>query len=588
MSSIKILNNVSLFNRVTAVSGIQTPQIDGVDSKLILKPDPSLNNDQYLVVEPTGTGDIHIRAGGVMDNSAATLRLGGEYNNVQVSDSGRYIANITGMKDTSGNWHTNYDGGSSPWIFMTEEIVDGVQYKHSLYLPSSAHIGQEGGIATWHGDITFTGNLNLAGSATFHNTEYTTTSSISVTNTGTGPALVVNQTGEQAIAAFYDDNSVAFYIDGKTGTGGYVGVGTETPSEKLTVVGNISSTGTMYVSSVNDLEVTTWGSGTVKLSNKVDGDNIYIQSTNAGRSILRWHSRAEYGSGNSGDFSQIQAQSDGVWIKNESWSGGNYHHKWHFDNAGSITFPILNGNQRTGNGENLQFAKTGQQKLISTAEGTLSQPTVERLVIAGGDSYYDNEITSSYIGEGGDIYLWAGRGDNGGDIKVDAGYGINSGGTTKIRSGDTLSGSGGFVEIYAGSSNYGYGGPIDIHAGCGPLGSGNITLQTCENGTHSLILSSTGQLIVPSTLIVNGAISATGGVIGASTIQKFVSAFGNGADTLYEIYHNLGTEDVVVTILDTTTKEVVYPSVVNYTSNSIKVEFSTAPSLTAYKAVVLG
>ena len=183
----------------------------------------------------------------------------------------------------------------------------------------------------------------------------------------------------------------------------------------------------MYVSAVNDLEVTTWGSGTVKLSNKVDGDNIYIQSTDVGRSILRWHSRADYGSGNSGQFSQIQAQDDGVWIKNESWSGGNYHHKWHFDNYGSITFPILDGNSRTGNGENLQFAKSGNQKVISTAAGTVGQPTVERLVIAGGDSYYDAG-TSTYTGEGGDVYLWAGKGDNGGDVKVQAGEGVTQGG----------------------------------------------------------------------------------------------------------------------------------------------------------------
>ena len=586
MSNIKILNNISLYNSITAASGVRTPEVDGFNSKLILKPDPTLNTDQYLIVEPTGTGDIHIRAGGVMDNSAATLRLGGEYNNVLVSDSGHYVAHVTGMKDTSGNWHANYDGGA-PWVFQTEEIVDGLEYKHSLLLPASAHIGNDGGVATWHGNLNILGNLNLAGSATFHNTDYTTTSAISVTNNGTGPALVVNQTGEQAVAAFYDDNSIAFYIDGKSATAGNVGIGTSTPNEKLTVVGNISSTGTMYVSAVNDLEVTTWGSGTVKLSNKVDGDNIYIQSTDVGRSILRWHSRADYGSGNSGQFSQIQAQDDGVWIKNESWSGGNYHHKWHFDNYGSITFPILDGNSRTGNGENLQFAKSGNQKVISTAAGTVGQPTVERLVIAGGDSYYDAG-TSTYTGEGGDVYLWAGKGDNGGDVKVQAGEGVTQGGYLRMHAGDTLSGYGGFVELYAGDSNNGYGGPVNIRAGYGPLGGGNLTLQTSEGGTHQLVLSSTGELTTPSNLVVNGSIYATGGIIGASTIQKVVSAFGDGSATVYEVVHNLATEDVVVSIIDTATKEVVYPSVVNYSLSSIKVEFAVAPSSNAYKAVIIG
>jgi len=512
MSNIRILNNISLYNSITAASGVRTPEIDGFNSKLIIKPDPTVNNDQYLIVEPTGASDIHIRAGGDMDNSGAQLRLGGEYNHVEVSDSGHSTTIVTGKKDTSNIWHTNSGG----WVFKTDELVDGSVYKHSLSLPTSAHIGNDGDVATWHGNLNILGNLNLAGSATFHNTDYTTTSAISVTNTGTGPALVVNQTGEQAVAAFYDDNSIAFYIDGNSATAGNVGIGTSTPNEKLTVVGNISSTGTMYVSAIS-----------------------------------------------------------------------NYDHTWSFDSAGSITFPSLYGNARTNSGENLKFAKTGTQKLISTSAGTSAQPTVERLVIAGGDSYYNNN-TSQYEGEGGDLYLWAGRGYDGGDIKVDAGEGVNSGGTVKIRAGYTLSGTGGFVELYAGDSYTGYGGPVDIHAGCGPLGAGNITLQTCGGGTHQLVLSSTGQLTTPSNLVVNGSIYATGSIIGASTIQKVVSSFGNGADTSYEVIHNLNTEDVVVSIIDTATKEVVYPSVVNYSLSSIKVEFAVAPALTAYKAVIVG
>ena len=257
MSYIKVLNNVSLQNSITAISGVRTPEIDGFNSKLILKPDPSLTNDQYLIIEPTGSNDIHIRAGGNSDASNALLRLGGEYNHVEVSDNAHSITFSTGMQDNSNIWHTN----SSYWKFQTQELVEGSEYKHSFYLPTSAHIGNDGGIATWHGDLNFLGNLNVAGSATFKNTEYTTTSSISVTNTGTGPALVVNQTGEQAIAAFYDDSNIALYIDGKTGTAGNVGIGTETPNVKLTVVGDISASGTIYGSSTISKFVSTFGDG---------------------------------------------------------------------------------------------------------------------------------------------------------------------------------------------------------------------------------------------------------------------------------------------------------------------------------------
>jgi hypothetical protein len=96
------------------------------------------------------------------------------------------------------------------------------------------------------GDAYVSGNLNVAGSAIFHNTQYTTTSSISVTNTGTGPAVVVNQTGDQAIAAFYDDNAIALYVDGSNARAGNVGIGTATPDYKLTVIGDISASGRIY------------------------------------------------------------------------------------------------------------------------------------------------------------------------------------------------------------------------------------------------------------------------------------------------------------------------------------------------------
>jgi len=242
MSNIRVLNNVSLHNSITATSGVRTPEVDGFNSKLILKPDPTLNDDRYLIVEPTGAGDIHIRAGGNIDNSTAQLRLGGEYNHVEVSDSGHSTTIVTGKKDTSNNWHTNDNG----WLFKTDELVDGSVYKHSLSLPASAHIGNDGGIATWHGDLNFLGNLNVAGSATFHNTQYTTTSAISVTNNGTGPAVVVNQTGDEAIAAFYDDGNIALYVDGHTSRAGNVGIGTSTPDYTLTVVGDISASGRIY------------------------------------------------------------------------------------------------------------------------------------------------------------------------------------------------------------------------------------------------------------------------------------------------------------------------------------------------------
>lgn len=99
---------------------------------------------------------------------------------------------------------------------------------------------------TASGNVIVTGDLTVEGNTTTINTSVTTTSAFDIINSGTGPALEVTQTGEQAVAAFYDDSNIALFIDGKTGTPGYVGVGTSTPNQKLTVSGNISASGNIY------------------------------------------------------------------------------------------------------------------------------------------------------------------------------------------------------------------------------------------------------------------------------------------------------------------------------------------------------
>ena len=267
MSNIKVLNNVSLYNSITAASGVRTPEIDGVNNQLVIKPNPeSLYDDRYLVIEPTGPSDIHIRAGGPINQSTANLRLGGEYNHVEISDYGQYVSFATGVSAVDGwhNWQTM--GSGQPWWVATEiiGISPNIEYRNSLALPNNSHIYggstiDESGQVTWHGTLSVTGNLNVAGSAIFHNTEYTTTSSISVSNTGTGPALVVNQTGEEAIAAFYDDSNIALYIDGTTSRAGNVGIGTSTPDHKLTVIGDVSASGRIYSSYTINKFVSTFG-----------------------------------------------------------------------------------------------------------------------------------------------------------------------------------------------------------------------------------------------------------------------------------------------------------------------------------------
>jgi hypothetical protein len=55
-------------------------------STIELRPDTNLSGtDQYLIIDPTAPGHIHIRAGGIQDDSSADLIVGGENSHLKVS-----------------------------------------------------------------------------------------------------------------------------------------------------------------------------------------------------------------------------------------------------------------------------------------------------------------------------------------------------------------------------------------------------------------------------------------------------------------------------------------------------------------------
>lgn len=157
------------------------------------------------------------------------------------------------------------------------------------------------------------------------------------------------------------------------------------------------------------------------------------------------------------------------------------------DYNGKIILPTGSfGNNRTGSPSTaLIFKKYNEngynyQKIIGTEPGNSSDHDVERLVISGGDSYSYSSEGTVWQGEGGDIYLWAGKGEDGGDIKIDGGESTgtyNEGGYVKVRGGYAggASANGGFVEVLAGDSANAVGGLLDLQAGDGNVG-GNVQI----------------------------------------------------------------------------------------------------------------
>ena len=146
------------------------------------------------------------------------------------------------------------------------------------------------------GDSTIYGNLSVTGDFTCLETTVSTTSALSVTNTGTGPALFVKQSGAQPIAHFIDaDGGDIVFADN-----GQVGIGTFTPtsSYKLDVVGGIKVSQFIDVENQYGLRIKDTGgniSCAVQLNNsdelvightsntiptRVIGDYITLESTN--------------------------------------------------------------------------------------------------------------------------------------------------------------------------------------------------------------------------------------------------------------------------------------------------------------------
>ena len=89
------------------VIGAGTASGDGYGlGTLELVPDGDITSDQYLIIDPTAPNHIHIRSGGVQDASTADLFIGGERNNVRVSDGGRSVS-VSTRPNTVINTYTN-------------------------------------------------------------------------------------------------------------------------------------------------------------------------------------------------------------------------------------------------------------------------------------------------------------------------------------------------------------------------------------------------------------------------------------------------------------------------------------------------
>lgn len=118
--------------------------LGGLGSDTIeLVPDVDLYaSDQYLVIDPTGSDHVHIRVGGDIDDSNATLILGGELSNITIDDQADGHVSILSRTEndlTSHVWKFNNDGSTSFPIIDADLHNGGVQTAEVLQFNNSSY-----------------------------------------------------------------------------------------------------------------------------------------------------------------------------------------------------------------------------------------------------------------------------------------------------------------------------------------------------------------------------------------------------------------------------------------------------------------
>jgi hypothetical protein len=222
-------------------SNIKTPGYMNISKGL------SINNNKFIVDVSGNTkifGNLDISNNlnlnnifGISSNGNFTTRgkldTSGSLNinnNFTVSNTGDVL--IKGLLDVTNKITFNSD------VSLNNGILD-IGSNHTLYIDNSNNRVGIGGIPdtlyNFHvkGNTKIKGDLVINGTTSIQDTSNNTVTSFDLTNNGTGPAVIVNQLGDQAVATFTDDNKSVLYI----ANNGLTGVGKIDPSYNLDISG---------------------------------------------------------------------------------------------------------------------------------------------------------------------------------------------------------------------------------------------------------------------------------------------------------------------------------------------------------------
>lgn len=229
-------------NPIDSSGDPSTPYVDTIH----LVPDGSLESNQYIILDPTAPNHIHIRAGGNMDESSADLILGGEKNNVVVSDSTRDVF-INTRPDMIANTYVNVNEVNNT-NFITIEGAD-IQNGYTVNVDGTDYIVDS---VTLDSGLKLVTALSNSGQATFtagqsytftYNPEYTNSWEFGSNGYLYGPAegglkvLGISNPGEEQDVFVTSGDKVLL-----NGTNGEFLNDATVPDNQIATIGHVAST----------------------------------------------------------------------------------------------------------------------------------------------------------------------------------------------------------------------------------------------------------------------------------------------------------------------------------------------------------
>jgi hypothetical protein len=332
----------------------------------------------------------------------------------------------------------------------------------------------------FYGDAVFQGGLSALSGASFTNTVFTTTSALSVINTGIGPALYVAQApGNYDIASFYDKDGIEVLHVGNAptpGSTGKIGINESNPGAELTVNGAISSN---MDTIVNELTV---GKG----NNSLSGNTAFgINALKNARSTSSTDSRAFAGMNVALGYNALSANTQG----------------W----------------QNVAIGYNALARNLDSREQVAIGAGALGKHTGPGYNVAVGQSAMNESTTSQNNTVLGYAAMYSNT-TGGSNVAVGFGAMFNN----SVGGGNTALGSNVLYNIWNGSSNVALGGsalnntnkisPSQLTVGTrytiSFIGSTDFTLVGAVSNTIGLEFIATGQGTGNGTVYLGSSASA--------------------------------------------------------------------------------